>query len=141
MVMIMEGEKEARRTPILLTVVILAMLIMSLIALFIAIRSSLTRRTIEIEADIVNIILSVSALSLSVYLLLQMRRRTMALGLDKTRVVTVIKCASCGYGSTREFEKGDYVLREVGQCPRCNGTLLIHSIFRESKQEGKKEKF
>ncbi|MEM1606814.1 MAG: hypothetical protein QW145_05355 [Candidatus Bathyarchaeia archaeon] len=133
----MSNEGEGRRTPIIFTAIILTMLVMSLIALFLAVGTYLSHKTI----DVINVILSVSAISLSIYLLIQMRRkRTLFQNSDNLRVITVIKCASCDYNSSREFEKGDYILREVGSCPKCSGTLLVYSIFRES-QEGKKEKF
>lgn len=132
----MRDEGEGRRTPMFFAAIILTMLVMSLIALFLAIVTYLTHRTI----DIINVILSVSAISLSIYLLMQMRRRALFQDSDRLRVITVIKCASCDYSSAREFERGDYILREVGSCPKCSGTLLIHSIFRESP-ESRKEKF
>lgn len=133
----MKNESESRRAPVIFTAVILTMLVMSLIALFLAVETYLTRKTV----DVINMVLSIGAIFLSIYLFMQMRKKTSFQDSGRIRVVTVIKCVSCDYGSTREFEKGDYILREVGSCPKCNGTLLIHSIFREPQESKKKEKF
>jgi len=129
------GEKsEIKRAPTFFMAVILVMLIMSLAALLLAIEAYITQGSLET----MNIILSVSAIALSVYLLLQMRRKPLIPDLEVLKVLTVIQCARCDYRSIRDFSKGDYVLKEVGSCPKCSGTLLIHSIFREVE---KKEKF
>lgn len=133
----MEGEGEVKRTPIFFMAMILTMLVISLIALSLAVGTYLTHRTI----DIVNVILSVSAIFLSVYLIIQMRSRARFHDSNVGKVITVIKCTSCDYSSSREFERGDYILREMGACPKCNGVLLIHSIFREVQEIKKKEKF
>lgn len=128
----MEGG-EVRRAPIFFIAVILIMLVMSIAAFILAITIYLTRNTVEY----INIILSVSAILLSIYLLLQMRRRTLGPGLESLKVLTVIRCVGCNYENTREFERGDYILKEIGQCPKCNGKLYIHSIFREIKEKEK----
>ncbi|MEM1582145.1 MAG: hypothetical protein QXK89_06515 [Candidatus Bathyarchaeia archaeon] len=130
----MEEKSKAARTPIFLVSIILIMLIMSLAMLLLAVGTYLTQKTIEP----MNVILSISAIALSIYLLFQLRRKPLSLGFEAIKVTTVIKCTKCNYENAREFEKGDYVLKEVGSCPKCNGALLIHSIFREVKE---KERF
>ncbi|MEM3194237.1 MAG: hypothetical protein QXH97_04565 [Candidatus Bathyarchaeia archaeon] len=124
---------EVRRAPIFFIAVILIMLVMSIAAFILAITVYLTQNTVEY----MNIILSASAILLSIYLLLQMRRRTLGPSLEPLKVLTVIRCVGCNYESMREFERGDYILKEIGQCPKCNGTLYIHSIFREVKEKEK----
>ncbi len=126
------GESGLRRISIFFMAVIFAMLAMSLAALILAIEVYITQRTVEV----MNIILSVSAIILSVYLLLQMRRRP-SLSFEDLKVLTMIRCTKCNYMSVRDFEKGDYILKEAGICPKCDGTLLIHSIFRKTKEEKK----
>ena len=49
------------------------------------------------------------------------------------RVLTEIVCQSCGLREVREFKEGDFIFKEVGDCPRCQGKLLITSIFREKE--------
>jgi len=130
----MGGENEVKRTPIFLLTVALLMLVMSLAALLLAIGTYMMQKTI----DLVNIVLSSSAIALSLYLLIQIRKRPKRLDFETSKVTTVIRCVNCDYNSTREFEKGDYILKEVGVCPKCSGSLLIHSIFREVKEKSSK---
>ncbi|MBS7635144.1 hypothetical protein KEJ34_06625 [Candidatus Bathyarchaeota archaeon] len=125
------GEREPRRTPIFFMSVIIFMLIMSLAALLLAIEAYLVQGKLEI----INIILSASALFLATYMFIQIRRRSISLGFETLKVSTIIQCLKCDYRNVREFEKGDYILRDAGSCPKCGGTLIIHSIFRESKEK------
>jgi len=53
-------------------------------------------------------------------------------------VKTEITCPSCGLREVRSFQKGDYVFKEVGECPRCGKGRYISSIFRE--EEARKAK-
>lgn len=129
----MEEKSEIKRAPIFFIAVVLIMLIMSLASLVLLIKTYITQGTFET----LNVILSVSAIALSIYLLLQMRRKPLTLGFETLKVLTVIQCTKCDYKNIRDFNKGDYVLKEVGSCPKCNGTLLIYSIFREPEKKEK----
>ncbi len=51
--------------------------------------------------------------------------------LKKKVIVTQLKCSNCGYGERREFREGDYVGKEVGECPKCGGKLLVEAIYLE----------
>jgi len=53
-------------------------------------------------------------------------------------VSTEIVCEGCGLREVRSFYKGDYILKQVGKCPRCGGERIITSIFRE---EGERPTF
>lgn len=125
------SEREPRRTPIFFMSVIIFMLITSLAALLLAIEAYMVQGKLEI----INITLSASALFLATYMFIQIRRRSISLGFETLKVSTVIQCLKCDYRNVREFEKGDYILRDAGSCPKCGGTLVIHSIFRESKEK------
>ncbi len=127
------GEGKARRISIFFITVILVMLVMSLVALILAVETYVTQGNI----DVMNTILSVSTIALSIYLLLQMRKRTLSLDFEALKVLTVIQCTKCNYRNVKDFEKGDYILKEVGSCPKCDGILLIYSIFREVKEKEK----
>lgn len=125
------GEREPRRTPVFFMSVILFMLIMSLAALLLAIEAYLVQGKLEI----INMMLSASALFLATYMLIHMRKRSTSLSFETLKVSTVIQCLKCDYRNVREFEKGDYILRDSGPCPKCGGSLIVHSIFRESKEK------
>lgn len=61
----------------------------------------------------------------------QMRRRMVMLHTLATRVLSVVLCANCGFKVIRTFGVGDYVLKEVGQCQQCKGTMRLDSIYAE----------
>ncbi|MEM2320789.1 MAG: hypothetical protein QXS79_02750 [Candidatus Bathyarchaeia archaeon] len=85
--------------------------------------------------NIFLIALSIGTILLSLYYLLQVIKKPSDIFLESQKVSCVIRCVSCDYVSTREFEKGDFVLKEVGTCPRCGGNLIIYSIFRDVKEK------
>jgi len=51
----------------------------------------------------------------------------------KYKTMKVIECIGCGYKITSDkVERGDYINKEVGNCPKCEeGKLLITGIYRE----------
>ncbi len=51
--------------------------------------------------------------------------------LKKKVIVTQLKCNNCDYSERREFKEGDYVGKEVGECPKCGGKLLVNAIYLE----------
>ena len=78
--------------------------------------------------------------ALSTYVLFQTRRRILSLKIETPPVTTTIECRKCGFKSVREFQRGDYVFKEIGPCQKCNEKMLITAIYREVKERGK-EKF
>lgn len=51
--------------------------------------------------------------------------------IKKKVIVTQLKCDSCDHSERREFREGDYVGKEVGECPKCGGKLLVDAIYLE----------
>ena len=125
------GESKAGKISAFFIGIVFVMLAMALVALIFAIEAYVMQGNI----DVVNVILSASTIALSIYLLLQMRKKPLSLDSEALKVLTVIRCTKCNYEKIKDFEKGDYVLKEVGSCPKCDGTLLIYSIFRETKEK------
>jgi hypothetical protein len=78
--------------------------------------------------------------ALSTYVLFQTRRRILSLKIETPPITTTIECKKCGFKSVREFQRGDYVFKEIGPCQKCNEKMLITAIYREVKERGK-EKF
>ncbi|NIM45447.1 MAG: hypothetical protein GTO54_07465 [Nitrososphaeria archaeon] len=72
---------------------------------------------------------------LSSYMLLQTRRKPLKLGFEMPKVFTAIQCSSCDFSSVRDFQKGDYVLKEAEPCPKCEGSSFISSIYRETEEK------
>ena len=79
-------------------------------------------------------------MALSTYMLLQTRGRMKRFKLKTQPINTTILCTKCGIKSVRKFGRGDYILKELGPCTKCEGTTLISAIYREVEEKGKKEK-
>lgn len=43
--------------------------------------------------------------------------------------VSVVRCTACDYREERSFQKGDYVFKSTGTCPKCGGEEYIASIY------------
>lgn len=78
--------------------------------------------------------------ALSTYVLFQTRRRILSLRIETPPITTTVECGKCGFKSVREFQRGDYIFKEIGPCQKCNEKMLITAIYREVKEKGK-EKF
>jgi magnesium-transporting ATPase (P-type) len=78
------------------------------------------------------------AMTLSAYVLLQSRRRVMSMKIEKPSMMTTIECRKCGTKNMREFQRGDYVFKELGPCEKCpDDKLLITAIYKEIKEKEK----
>jgi predicted nucleic-acid-binding Zn-ribbon protein len=49
--------------------------------------------------------------------------------LGDLKTITSIACYGCEYTEQREFERGDYVGKALGECPKCNGQRYVKSIY------------
>ncbi|MGB9713881.1 MAG: hypothetical protein ACPLZC_02750 [Candidatus Bathyarchaeales archaeon] len=83
------------------------------------------------------IVIGFFAASVSAYMLLQMRRRLLHLRIELPPITTTIECKKCGFKSVREFQRGDYIFKEVEPCQKCNDKMLITAIFREVKEKAR----
>jgi hypothetical protein len=86
------------------------------------------------------LLLGFLGVALSTYVLFQTRKRILSLRIETPPITTTVECKKCGFKSIREFQRGDYVFKEIGQCQKCNEKMLITAIYREVKEKGK-EKF
>ena len=71
----------------------------------------------------------------STYVLFQTRRRILGLRIEIPPITTTIECRKCGFKSVREFQRGDYIFKEVDPCQKCNDKMLITAIYREVKEK------
>lgn len=92
-------------------------------------------------SSIAFLVIGFAGLASSTYMLMQTRRRVMRLSIAIQPVMTTITCQKCGFKNVREFERGDYVFKQVGPCPKCKETLLVSAVYREIKEKVKKEIF
>jgi hypothetical protein len=75
----------------------------------------------------------------STYVLFQTRRRIMSLRIETPPITTTVECRKCGFKSVREFQRGDYIFKEIGPCQKCNEKMLITAIYREVKEKEKEK--
>ncbi|MFZ0965100.1 MAG: hypothetical protein WAN82_00530, partial [Candidatus Bathyarchaeia archaeon] len=73
--------------------------------------------------------------ALSTYVLFQTRRRILRLRIVAPSITTTIECKKCGFKSVREFQRGDYIFKEVEPCQKCSDKMLITVISREVKEK------
>jgi hypothetical protein len=123
-----------RISSFFLAIIFIVVLALSILALF----KGMTAIT---EQDITNgssyILIGVGALALSAYMLFQTKRVMPQLMFEPERVATTILCNKCGFKNLRDFQRGDYILKEAEPCPKCNEKMIIASIYREVKEKEK----
>jgi hypothetical protein len=84
------------------------------------------------------LMIGLSALAMSGYMIFQNRKRTPRLVFKPIEVTTVTECSKCGFKRLRKFRKGDFVLKEDEPCRQCEEKTLISSIFTEKKEKEKR---
>ena len=83
------------------------------------------------------VIIGVIAMTLSTYVLLQSRRRMTTMKLATPSMMTTIECRKCDFKSVREFQRGDYVFKELDKCQKCDDKMIITAISKEVKEKEK----
>jgi hypothetical protein len=132
--MIMEEPASvAKRISYFFMAIVFVLLALSLISLYQVVQ---TYRSTGVP-DYLTVILSGSAITLSLYMIMQTRRKPLKLGFEPHKVFTTLQCSSCDFKNTREFQNGDYILRAAESCPKCNTPTFISSIYREATEEEK----
>ncbi len=131
-----ENETPARRVSSIVYIVIIVVLALSLSALYQAYGMFQANDPTMGYYLLIGFI----GLALSTYMLLQTRRRMKRFTLETPPITTTTVCSKCGLKNVRKFERGDFILKEIGPCTKCEGTLTISAIYRELKEKGKQEK-
>ena len=126
----------ARRVSSIVIIVIIVVLALSLSALYQAYDMWINQDPTMGYYLLIGFI----GLALSTYMLLQTRRRMKRFTLKTTPINTTIICTKCGFKNVRDFKRGDYILKELGSCTKCEGTMMISAIYREVTRKGKEEK-
>jgi hypothetical protein len=79
-------------------------------------------------------------LGLIIILLLFFRLMAQPPSIPKTRIITVLKCEKCNVKNVRDFKQGDYIPKQEGKCPGCEGPMYVEAIYPEELPK-KKPKF
>jgi len=131
------AEQPTRRISSLYLVIILVTLVLSVSALFYAV-DAYSRNQQNVIAGYLTLI-GFIGLALSAYMLLQTKRKPLQAALEMPRVITTILCQKCGFKNIRDFQRGDYVFKEMEVCPECKEKMMISSIYREVKEKEKEQ--
>jgi hypothetical protein len=123
----------ATRISSFMLMVVLVTLALSLVALIFG-ASVLDQNS---EAAWVLVLIGFLGVATSTYVLFQTRRRLSKLKIVVPPVVTTIECKKCGVKDVREFQRGDYMFKELGPCQKCNDKMMITAIYREVKEKEK----
>jgi hypothetical protein len=51
------------------------------------------------------------------------------------QVFTTTKCSSCDFKNVRGFQNGEYILKAIEACPKCNSHMFISSIYGETEEK------
>jgi len=86
------------------------------------------------EGYIMYLVSGVFGLILVVLGVNQMKNQIILIQPIEFNVLTTTECEKCGFRDIRKFEVGDYVVKTHGNCPKCNGSMLITAIYHEDKQ-------
>jgi hypothetical protein len=125
----------ANKISTYLMFIVLIVLALSIVALFSAVYAFSLGN--ELAAGFL-IIIGLFALALSAAVLYQTRRRTATMKIDTPKVMTIIECKKCGFKNTREFQRGDYVFKELDACQKCSEEKqMITGIYKEIKEKEK----
>jgi hypothetical protein len=125
-----EEETATKRFSSLLIAIVLVITALSVVALYYGIQA-------YPEGDwSLYLLIGFSGIGLSTYMLLQTRRKTLRIVFKPYHIATTMLCPKCGFKNIREFERGDYIFKEVEGCPKCEEKMMISSIYREA-EEGK----
>lgn len=117
-----------------------------LVIIFITLALSLTALILAISAysygdtAVAGYLLLIGFLgvALSTYVLFQTRSRILRLRIEAPPITTTIECRKCGFKSVRDFQRGDYIFKDVEPCQKCNEKMMVAAIYREVKE---KERF
>lgn len=123
----------ATKISSLVLMIIFILLALSLVALILSLQAFSYS---EVAAGYL-LLIGFLGVALSTYMLFQMRRRIMRLRIEVPSITTTIECKKCGFKSVREFQRGDYIFKEVEPCQKCNEKMLITAIYREVKEREK----
>lgn len=131
-----ETSSATSRISTFVLAIIYIVLVLAVIALIIAIYAFSTNQPIASYGSLAFI--GVVALILSGYMLFQSERRRVKLKLITQPTMTQIECKKCGTKTVREFQRGDYVFKELGACQKCpEEKQMITAVYKEVKEKEK----
>jgi ribosomal protein L40E len=117
-----------------LLMIVLIVLALSIVALLLAVQVYLVGN--EIVAGYL-LVIGFVAMGMATYVLFQSRKRVASMKIEAPKVMTTVECRKCGMKSVREFQRGDFVFKELEACQKCDDKQLITAIYKEVKEKEK----
>ena len=122
-----------RKISPFLLVIVLIVFILSLSALFMAVQSIVEQT--DITSSYSFLAIGFFGLAISAYMLLQTKGKPSHMSLELPRVLTTLECPKCDFKSIRDFQREDYIFKEIGPCQKCDENMKITAIYREEKKK------
>jgi Co/Zn/Cd efflux system component len=130
-----QQQSSANKISSYLMLIVLIVIGLAIVALF----SAVYAYTLDsyIQAGFL-IIIGVFALAISFVVLYQSNRNAATLKVEAPKVMTYIECKNCGTKVTRDFQRGDFVFKELGPCEKCpEHKQMITGVYKEIKEKEK----
>ncbi len=89
----------------------------------------------DILVQLMNLLLLLMLASLTVSMIMGLRRKKQPKPVIRTRV----ECLNCGYTLEREYRRGDYIGKVEGSCPKCGSPMIITAVYEERLGERREE--
>jgi hypothetical protein len=117
-----------------LMMIVLIVLALSIVALMLSVNAFMVGN--EAVAGYL-LIIGFIAMGLSVYVLFQSRKRIASMKIEAPKVMTTVECKKCGFKSVREFQRGDFIFKDLDPCQKCEDKMIITAIYKEVKEKEK----
>jgi hypothetical protein len=130
-----QTSESTKKISTYLTMIVLIVVALSIISLVLAANAYYIGQTLA--AGFLALI-GLVALTMSVFTLYQSRRQVAQMKIEVPKVMTTVEC-KCGSKSVREFQRGDYVYKDLDvPCQKCPNTRqMITAIYKEVKEKEK----
>jgi hypothetical protein len=133
------GEKSQSTTTARISSFVLMVVLVTLVLSLVALIFGAYVLNESSEAAWILVLIGFLGVATSTYVLFQTRRRLSKLKIVVPPVTTTIECKKCGSKEVREFQRGDYMYKELGPCQKCSDKMLITAIYREVKEKEKQK--
>ena len=121
----------ANRISTFLLMIVLAVLALSIVAIIFGIQAYLIENeTVALYLFAIGFL----SMGLAVYVLFQTRKRVSKMKIETPKVMTTVECKT---KDVREFDRGDFVFKELGKCDKCEENKIITAIYKEVKEKEK----
>jgi predicted ferric reductase len=131
----MSGNSSSASTKISTYLMMIVLIVMALS--IVALVSAVYVYESDFQFAVILLAMGLIAMGMSVYVLLQSRKRLASMKIEAPKVMTTIECKKCGFKNVREFQRGDFVFKNLDPCQKCNDKMIITAIYKEVKEKEK----